>query len=73
MLFGLLVILCTMIPFESESLDFEKVKFNTPEKVVAELGIKGLPKMTYVKNTTNSETSWGNWDCLVEFQFEDSL
>ena len=26
MLFGLLVILFTMIPFESESLDFEKVK-----------------------------------------------
>ena len=73
MLFGLLIMLCTMIPIESEPLDFEKVKFNTPEKVVAELDIKGLPPMTYVKNTTNSETSWGNWDCLVEFQFEDSL
>lgn len=55
------------------SLNFEEVKFNTPEKVIAELGIKDLPKFTYVENTLGCETAWGNWDCLVEFQFEDSL
>lgn len=55
------------------SLDFEEVKFNTPEKVITELGIKDLPKFTYIGNTLGCETMWGNWDCLVEFQFEDSL
>ena len=33
------------------SLEFEEVKFNTPEKVVEELGIKDLPKFSYVGNT----------------------
>lgn len=55
------------------SLDFEKVKFNTPEKVITELGFENLPKFSYVGNTTDTEFNWGNWSCLVEFQFEDSL
>ena len=55
------------------SLDFEEVKFNTPEMVITELGIKNLPKFSYVGNAVNSEFNWDYWDCLVEFQFEDSL
>ena len=55
------------------SLDFEEVKFNTPEMVITELGIKDLPMFSYVGNTINSEFNWDYWDCLVEFQFEDTL
>ena len=55
------------------SLDFEEVKFNTPEMVITELGFKDLPKFSYVGNTVNSEFNWDYWDCLVEFQFEDTL
>lgn len=55
------------------SLDFEEVKFNTPEIVITELGFKDLPKFSYVGNTVNSEFNWDYWDCLVEFQFEDTL
>jgi hypothetical protein len=55
------------------SLEFEEVKFNTPEKVVEELGIKDLPKFSYVGNTANADFNWDYWDCLVEFKFEDTL
>ena len=55
------------------SLNFEEVKFNTPEKVIAELCIKDLPEFSYVGNTVNSQFNWDYWDCLVEFQFEDTL
>ena len=55
------------------SLNFEEVKFNTPEKVIAELCIKDLPEFSYVGNTVNPEFNWDYWDCLVEFQFEDTL
>ena len=57
----------------TSSLDFEEVKFNTPEKVIAELGIKHLPEFSYIGNTVNSDFNWDYWDCLVEFQFEDTL
>ena len=69
----LFIILLVWSYTRPSSLEFEEVKFNTPDKVIAELGIKDLPKMTYVKNTLGCETIWGNWYCLVEFQFEDSL
>ena len=57
----------------TSSLDFEKVKYNTPEKVIEELGFRDLPKFSYVGNTVNSDFNWDYWDCLVEFQFEDTL
>ena len=57
----------------TSSLDFEKVKYNTPEKVIEELGFRDLPKFSYVGNTVNSQFNWDYWDCLVEFQFEDTL
>lgn len=69
----LILILIILDSIPSKPLEFEKVKFNTPEKVIAELGIKDFPKMTYTKNTVGCETIWGSWYCLVEFQFEDSL
>lgn len=55
------------------SLEFEEVKFNTPEKVIEELGIKDLPKFSYIGNTAGADFNWDFWDCLVEFQFEDTL
>lgn len=55
------------------SLEFDEVKFNTPEKVVEELDIKDLPKFSYVGNTANADFNWDYWDCLVEFKFEDTL
>lgn len=55
------------------SLEFDKVKFNTPMQVIDALGIDNLPTMNYVGNTTNAEFNWDYWDCLVEFQFEDTL
>lgn len=55
------------------SLEFEEVKFNTPDKVIAELGIKDLPKFSYVGNTVGADFNWDFWDCLVEFQFGDTL
>lgn len=74
---GLLVCLIFFILLvaylNSRPLDFEDVKFNTPEKVAEELGIKDLPKFSYVGNTANAEFNWNYWDCLVEFQFEDTL
>lgn len=74
---GLLVCLIFFILLvaylSSRPLDFEDVKFNTPEKVIKELGIKNLPKFSYVGNTRNAEFNWNYWDCLVEFQFEDTL
>ena len=57
----------------TSSLEFEDVKFNTPEKVIEELGFKDLPKFSYAGNTANTEFNWNYWDCLVEFQFEDTI
>ena len=57
----------------NKSLEFGEVKFNTPENVVEELGIKNLPEFFYVGNTTNANFNWDYWDCLVEFNFKDTL
>ena len=55
------------------SLEFDKVKFNTPKQVIDALGIDKLPTMNYIGNTTNAEFNWDYWDCLLEYQFEDTL
>lgn len=56
-----------------KSLDFDKVKFNTPEQVTTELGLKDLPEFEYVGNTAKSEFNFDYWDCVVEFKFVDTL
>lgn len=68
-----LFIILLFIYLNSRPLDFDDVKFNTPEKVAEELGFKDLPKFSYVGNTVNAEFNWDYWDCLVEFQFENTL
>lgn len=70
---ALIVLLLNFNCNGKSSLNFEEVKFNTPEKVIAELGIKDLPKFSYVGNTVGADFNWDFWDCLVEFQFGDTL
>ena len=74
LLFGFAVALVVLMSqCRNKSLEFGEVKFNTPEHVVEELGIKNLPEFFYVGNTTNANFNWDYWDCLVEFKFEDTL
>lgn len=55
------------------SLEYDQLKIKTPEQVTELLGISELPKMTYLENTVHREFNWDYWDCVVEFQFEDTL
>ena len=55
LLFGFAVALVVLMSqCRNKSLEFGEVKFNTPENVVEELGIKNLPEFFYVGNTTNA-------------------
>ena len=74
LLFGFVVALVVLMSqCRNKSLEFGEVKFNTPENIVEELGIKNLPEFFYVGNTTNANFNWDYWDCLVEFNFKDTL
>ena len=66
LLFGFAVALVVLMSqCRNKSLEFGEVKFNTPENVVEELGIKNLPEFFYVGNTTNANLNWDYGDCLV--------
>ena len=74
LLFGFAVALVVLMSqCKNKTLEFGEVKFNTPENVIDEIEIKNLPEFFYVGNTTNANFNWDYWDCLVEFNFRDTL
>ena len=73
-LIALIALIASIFGYNGKkSLDFEEVKFNTPEKVTTELGLKDLPEFDYVENRVHSEFNFDYWDCVVEFKFRDML
>lgn len=55
------------------SLEFNELRFNTPEQVADELGLNDLPEFYYVGNVAHPVFNFDYWDCAVEFRFRDSL
>lgn len=77
-IFGCIVIVAAVITGiikcnTNASLPFEEVKLNTPDKVAEELGLKNMPKFHYVGNQSHAGFNYDFWDCVVEYEFEDSL